>query len=135
MNRFKVAGVSLMFLGFITALISGCAVGPDVQPPTPTITINTIPGGADISIQGNYVGQSPLTIPAPHGYRGHEPIKIEAVLENYEPKTVLFGEYHPEKSELYRNMFDTPVTGYPAKITPAYYTFGQSVNIKLYPKK
>lgn len=136
MNRFKVTGLSLVFLGLIVALISGCAVGPHayVAPTTPTITINTIPSGADISIQGNYSGKSPVVITAPPGYRGSEPIKIEAVLEGYETKNVSFGDYHPEQRDLYRNIFGTPVPGYPAKITPAYYTFRNEINIRLQPK-
>lgn len=133
MNRFKVDGLWLVFLGLIAALISGCATGPQEPYVPPTITINTIPSGADISIQGNYRGKSPVVIPAPQGYRGNEPIKIEAILEGYETKNVSFGEYHPQTSDLYRNIFDTPVPGYPAKITPAYYTFPNRIDIKLNP--
>lgn len=126
---FSVGIISFCFI------ILGCATGPYVAPPPPTITINTIPSGADISIQGNYIGKSPVVINAPPNYRGHEPIKIEAILEGYELRIVSFGDYHPETSELRRNILDMPVAGYPAKITPAYYTYGNSINIKLQPKK
>lgn len=141
MNRFKVTGLSLIFLGLIAALISGCAVGPyiaPVAPPTPTITINTIPSGADISTQGNYIGKSPVVITAPPGYRGNEPIRIEAILEGYEPKNVSFGDYHPPVDEVLTKMVESPSMIYkvPAgtKTIPAYYTFHNSIDIKLYPK-
>ena len=139
MNRFKVTGLSLMFIGLIATLISGCAIGPhvaSVAPPTPTITINTIPSGADISIQGNYIGKSPASIPAPS--TGSEPIKIEASLEGYETKNVSFGDYHPPKDEVLTRMVETYSMIYSApvgtKTIPAYYTFGPSIDIKLQPK-
>ena len=135
MNRFKVTGLSLMFLGLIAALISGCATGPRTPYVPPTITINTIPSGADISIQGNYIGKSPVVIPAPPRYQGNEPIRIEAILEGYEPKNVSFGDYHPEQSYVQTNMFDQPIRGLPAGIIPAYYIFRNEINIKLQPKK
>lgn len=113
----------------------GCATRPYVAPLPQTITINTIPTGADISIQGNYVGKSPLVINAPPGYRGNEPINIEAQLAGYEPKTVAFGDYHPQESDVQKNIFDQPIRGLPAKITPAYYTFRSGINIKLNPKR
>lgn len=141
MNRFKVTGLSLVFLGLIAALISGCAVGPYVAPvatPTPTITINTIPSGADISIQGNYIGKSPAVITAPQGYRGNEPIKIEASLEGYETKNVSFGDYHPPKDEVLTRMVETWSMIYSApvgtKTIPAYYTYTNRIDIKLYAK-
>ena len=138
MNRFKVTGLSPASFVLIVALISGCAVGPYVAPPTPTITINTIPSGADISIQGNYIGKSPVVITAPPGYKGNEPIKIEATLEGYEPKNISFGDYHPPVDEVLTKMVETSSMIYrvPAgtKTIPAYYTFPNSINIKLYPK-
>jgi hypothetical protein len=39
MNRFKVTGLSPASFVLIVALISGCAVGPYVAPPTPTYKI------------------------------------------------------------------------------------------------
>jgi len=122
--------------------ISGCATGPQIAQPPPTITINTIPSGADISIQGNYIGKSPIAIAMPGVRTGRgyisvsdSPIQIEAQLTGYETKNVSFGKYHTETRDLYRNMFGTPVPGYPAKITPAYYTFSNETTIKLQPKK
>lgn len=153
MNRFKVTGLSLVFLGLIAALMSGCAVGPDIAQPPPTITINTIPSGADISIQGNYIGKSPVSIPAPsvsdtskYGvgspvitkYTGTEPIKIEASLEGYETKNVSFGDYHPPTDEVLTRMVETESMIYRApvgtKTIPAFYTFRNEINIKLQPK-
>lgn len=138
MNRFKVTGLSLVFLGLIAALISGCAVGPyvaPVAPPTPTITINTVPSGADISIQGNYMGKSPLVVQ--HSGTGTEPMRIEARLEGYEPKEVLFGYYHPPVAEVLTrpsNIFLADPIPVGTKTIPAYYTFYNSIDIKLYPK-
>lgn len=126
---FSVGIISFCFI------ILGCATAPYVPPSAPTIRINTVPSGADISIQGNYIGKSPLVINAPYNYQGNEPMIIEAILEGYELRTVKFGDYHPETSELRRNILDMPVAGYPAKITPAYYTFRNEINIKLQPKK
>jgi len=119
----------------------GCAMGPyvtAVAPITPTITIDTVPSGADISIQGNYIGKSPIVVNAPANYVGTEPMRIEARLENYEPKEVLFGDYHPPTDEVLTrpsNIFladPLPVT---TKTIPAYYTFRNSITIKLYPTK
>ena len=67
----------------LPVLLTACAVAPDpnYQPPPPAmITINTIPAGADISIQGNYVGVSPLSVPAPPGYRSAEAWRIDQAL-------------------------------------------------------
>ncbi len=119
-------------------MLSGCATGPRVPVPPPTIAINTIPPGADISIQGSYVGQSPVSIPAPAGYRGNEPLRIEARLDGYEPKEVAFGDYHPPVDEVLTKMVETDTMIYrvPAgtKTIPAYYTYRNSIDIKLYPK-
>jgi tetratricopeptide (TPR) repeat protein len=118
----------------------GCAVGPSgpfVAPTPPTITINTVPSGADISVWGNYVGQSPVAVIAPVNYAGSEPMKIEAVLEGYEPKEVSFGDFHPALQEVLTrpsNVFladPIPVT---TKTNPAYYTFRNAITLKLYPK-
>ena len=140
MNRFKVTGLSLMFIGLIATLVSGCAIVPRVAPvasPTPTITINTVPSGADISIQGNYMGKSPLVVTAPLNYTGTEPMKIEARLEGYEPKEVLFGDYHPPVSIVLTkpsNVFLADPVPVGTQTIPAYYTFRNSIDIKLYSK-
>lgn len=140
MNRFKVTGLSLMFIGLIATLISGCAIGPhvaSVAPPTPTITINTIPSGADISIQGNYIGKSPLVVTAPSNYTGTEPWRIEVRLEGYEPKEVLFGDYHPPVANVLTkpsNVFLADPVPVGTQTIPAYYTFRNSIDIKLYSK-
>lgn len=121
--------------------MSGCATNatPYVPPPAPTITINTIPPGADISIQGSYIGQSPVVIPAPPKYTGSEPIRIEARLEGYEPKEVAFGDYHPPVDEVLTKLVENSfmIHRVPAgtKTIPAYYTYRNSIDIKLYPKK
>jgi len=118
----------------------GCAVGPSVArvaAPPPTITINTIPNGADISVWGNYMGKSPLVVTAPWNYTGPELMKIEAVLEGYEPKEVSFGDFHPATQEVLTRPSGVfladpiPVT---TKTNPAYYTFRNAITIKLYPK-
>ena len=141
--------------------ISGCATGPQVAQPTPTIMINTIPSGADISIQGNYIGKSPIAIPMPAveleaghtndsikgtrihdrslGYgrwldygRADQPLQIEAQLTGYETKTVSFGEFHAPKDKVIQ-----PIFSYSAitKTTPGYYTFMNQITIKLSPSK
>lgn len=144
MNRFKVTGLSLVFLGLIAALISGCATGPHVAPPVPTITINTIPSGADISIQGNYIGKSPIAIAMPtvridmgNYYknvvgRADQPLQIEAQLTGYETKTVSFGEFHAPEVKVIQ-----PIFSYSAitKTNPGYYTFMNQITIKLSPSK
>jgi hypothetical protein len=144
MNRFKVAGLSFMFLGLIAALISGCATGPYVAPTTPTITINTIPSGADISIQGNYMGKSPLAIAMPAvrvdmgAYyqtvvgRADQPLQIETQLTGYETKTVSFGEFHAPEDEVIQPIFSSSAT---TKTKPGYYTFMNQITIKLSPSK
>ncbi|MEK7448431.1 MAG: PEGA domain-containing protein [Planctomycetota bacterium] len=118
-----------------------CAIGQygsPVAPSVPTITINTIPSGADISIQGNYIGKSPLVITAPPNYTGLEPLKIEVRLEGYEPREVSFGDYHPPQDEVLTrpsNIFLGDPIPVGTKTIPAYYTFRNSIDIKLYPKK
>jgi hypothetical protein len=129
-----------MFIGLIATLISGCAVRPyvaPVAPPTPTITINTIPSGADISIQGNYIGKSPLVVTAPYNYAGSEPWRIEVRLEGYEPKEVIFGDYHPPVDQVLTKpstVFLADPIPVGTKTIPAYYTFRNSIDIKLYSK-
>lgn len=140
MNRFRVTGLSFMFIGLIATLISGCAVVPrvaPVAPAAPIITINTVPSGADISIQGNYLGKSPLVVTAPLNYTGTEPMRIEARLEGYEPKEVIFGDYHPPVSKVLTkpsNVFLADPVPVGTQTIPAYYTFRNSIDIKLYSK-
>ena len=130
----------IFFVGVIlvSAIMAGCASESYVEEPAPTITINTIPSGADISVQGSYVGKSPVVITAPPKYTGYEPIRIEAVLEGYETKNVAFGDYHPPVDEVLKKTVETDTMIYqvPAgtKTIPAYYTFQKSIDIKLYPK-
>ena len=140
LNRiiFSVGMISFCFT------ISGCATGPQVARPTPTITINTIPSGADISIQGNYIGKSPIAIPMPavkmeNEYRiwteygrADQPLQIEAQLTGYETKTVSFGEFHAPKDKVIQ-----PIFSYSAitKTNPGYYTFMNQITIKLSPSK
>ena len=157
LNRiiFSVGMISFCFT------ISGCATGPQVAQPTPTITINTIPSGADISIQGNYIGKSPIAIPMPaveleaghtndsikgtrirdrslgrgrwldYG-RADQPLQIEAQLTGYETKTVSFGEFHAPEEKVIQ-----PIFSYSAitKTKPGYYTFMNQITIKLSPSK
>lgn len=77
-------------------------------------------------------------MPAPPNYTGTEPIKIEARLEGYEAKEVLFGDYHPPVDEVLTRMVESSTMIYRApvgtKTIPAYYTYGNTVTIKLYPK-
>ncbi|MBE3141996.1 MAG: tetratricopeptide repeat protein [Planctomycetes bacterium] len=133
-NIFSVGMILFCFAMF------GCAMGPyvtPVAPLAPTITINTVPNGADISIQGNYVGVSPLAIIAPANYTGTEPMKIEARLEGYELKEVSFGDYHPPVAEVLTrpsNIFLADPIPVGTKTIPAYYTFLNSITIKLYSK-
>jgi len=118
----------------------GCAVGPSaplVAPPPPTIMIQTIPSGADISVWGNYVGKSPLAVTAPWNYTGPEPMKIEAVLEGYEPKEVSFGDFHPATDEILTrpsNVFLADPIPVGTKTNPAYYTFRNAITLKLHSK-
>ncbi len=134
LNQMILSTVVIIF----TIIITGCASEPYVEQPAPTIMINTIPSGADISVQGSYVGKSPVAIPAPPKYTGYEPIRIEAVLEGYETKNVSFGDYHPPVDEVLKKTVETDTMIYqvPAgtKTIPAYYTFRNSIDIKLYPK-
>ncbi len=140
MKRFKAAGLSLTIISLIVTLINGCAVRPyvaPVAPTTPTITINTIPSGADISIQGNYIGKSPLVVTAPFNYTGTEPWRIEVRLEGYEPKEVLFGDYHPPVAKVLTKpstVFLADPIPVGTQTIPAYYTFRNSIDIKLYSK-
>lgn len=137
-TNFKKHYVPLVGLALLPLIIFGCAVAPPQPYVTPTITINTIPSGADISIKGNYVGVSPLTIPAPANYIGNEPIKIEARLDGYEPKEVLFGDYHPPVDKVLKKMVESWSMIYTAPAgtqrIPAYYTYPQRIDIKLYAK-
>ncbi len=134
----------LLLAGFIlsTLLLSGCATGPQVAQAAPTIAINTIPAGADISVGGNYVGQSPVSIPMPSArvdmgayykleYRADQPLQIQAQLAGHETKDVTFGVYHAPQDQVVQ-----PVFSYSAvtKTTPGYYTFENQITIKLVAK-
>ena len=134
-----------IFLGLMlipsTLFLSGCASGPSVPVKAPTITINTIPAGADISVQGNYLGRSPLEIAMPaaridkgayyameHG--ADQPLQIEAQLAGYETKTVAFGVYHAPADTVIQPVFSSSAI---TKTAPGYYTFGSQITIKLAP--
>ena len=78
-----------------------------------------------------------MVITAPPNYAGNEPMKIEASLEGYEPKEVLFGDYHPPKDEILTrpsNIFLGDPIPVGTKTIPAFYTFRNEINIKLQPK-
>jgi hypothetical protein len=123
-------------VSFVLCLFSLTVFGCVTVPPAPTsqpVTIQTIPNGADISIQGNYIGKSPLVHTSPA--IANEPMKIEAVLKGYETKTVSFGDFHPEISSIRQDLFGNPLRGVPADITPAYYTFRNAITILLQPSK
>lgn len=135
--------------------IFGCATGPQTPYVPPTITINTIPAGADISVQGNYIGVSPVTIPMPmpsdmlehrrglamYGMlrtriedevgRADQPLQIQAQLKGYETKDVTFGVYHAPKDQVIQPIFSYSAV---TKTTPGYYTFSNQITIKLSPK-
>ena len=122
-------------------LLSGCAAGPQTPVKAPTISITTIPAGADISVQGNYVGRSPLEIPLPTQridkgayyameHRADQPLQIEAQLEGFQTKTVTFGDFHAPVDTLVQPVFSSSAV---TKTAPGYYTFGQQITIKLAP--
>ena len=129
------------FLALVTVQLAGCAVGPQTPYAPPTITINTIPAGADISVQGNYVGQSPVSIPMPSArvdmgayykteYRADQPLQIQAQLAGYETKEVTFGTYHAPQDQIVQPVFSSSAV---TKTTPGYYTFENQITIKLAP--
>lgn len=119
----------------------GCATVPPGPPPT--ITINTIPSGADISIQGNYVGVSPISIPMPVARidrgdyyqnvigRADQPLQIEAQMSKYETKIVNFGEFHAPKDKVVKDPLSWNLA---TKTEAGYYTFPTQITIKLVPK-
>lgn len=138
----EITGGAARFVGLlVSVLLTACAITPDdadYQAPAPAvITINTIPAGADISIQGNYLGVSPLTVPAPAGYRSAEAWKIEARLPGYEIKNVAFGNYHPPVDQVLTRMVESASMIYSApvgtKTIAAYYVLPDRIDIKLYP--
>ncbi len=130
----------IIFL-FLVLNLTGCKTTPK-NPTTPEmITINTTPSGADIYVEGQHAGKSPLSIQAPKDYRGEESIKIEARLEGHENKSLILGDYYPEHSRFMLgagggrggvSIFGSSSIG---QTTPRYYRFPDSVNIKLEPKK
>ena len=132
----------LVKLILLPLLIYGCATGPQVPYTPPTFTIITIPTGADISIHGDYVGVSPVSIPMPsvtleNDYRrwvvegrANAPLQIEAQLKGYETKNVSYGVFHAAEDEVERSI----VYGSASKTKPGYYTFSNQITIKLSPK-
>ena len=127
--------------------IFGCATGSRRAYVPPTITINTIPAGADISVQGNFIGTSPIAIPMPiansaaGSFRGSEqyndavgkvdqPLLIQAQLAGYQTKDVALGEFHAGQSEIVQPIFSASAVN---KTTPGYYKLPSMVTIKLAP--
>lgn len=103
----------------------------------------TIPPGADVSVQGNYVGSSPVSIPMPvaavdmGGYcqdvrgRADHPLQIEAQMVGYETKTVPFGDFHAPKDKVVQDVLSWNMT---TKTEAGYFTFPTQITIKLLPK-
>jgi len=89
----------VIFLSLPLSLI-GCKTTPKAASTPAMIEINTTPSGADIYVEGKFLGKSPVSIQAPKDYRGKESIKIEARLEGYENKIFLLGEYYPEMAKI-----------------------------------
>jgi len=128
----------LSCLAGFALVLSGCAVNPGVPSAAPTITISTIPAGADISVGGNYIGQSPIAVPMPASrvdkgayyaveYRADAPMQIEAQLKGYDSKSVSFGTFHAPVDEVQRSAFYTSTT----TTKPGYYTFNSGLTIML----
>jgi hypothetical protein len=135
------AGSALLIL-----MLFGCATTPEKPSVPPTIKINTIPTGADISVDGNYIGQSPVTIKKPpkryldRGGSGRnvsgrivdQPIIIEVALKGYETKKVPLGVYHPPEDRIFKDLLSGNMA---SKTYPAYYQFNddevEQITIKL----
>jgi hypothetical protein len=129
-------------VGLLAVLAQGCATGPKAPYVAPTLTISTIPPGADISVQGNYVGQSPIAIPMPVARldmgayyknevgRVDQPLQIQAQLVGYHTKDVALGEFHAGTSQIVQPIFSASAVN---KTTPGYYTLPAQVTIKLLP--
>jgi hypothetical protein len=124
---------------FLILIVSGCATGSYVPPPPATVTVNTMPSGADISIDENYIGKSPVVVNISQNRRGDAPMKIEASLDGFETKNVTFGDYHPPEDEVLTKIVETASTIQRVfagtKTIPAYYTFREGINIKLNPRR
>lgn len=150
MPSIKTIGLSNVILGFALIILVGCASQPYVPPAPSYMTINTIPQGADLSINGSYVGVSPLQILAPelsredpndspkhrtYLYNGTQPLMIEASLTGYETKAVSIGVYQPPHDIVLTRMVETWSMIYRApvgtKTLPAYYEYPAKVDIKL----
>jgi PEGA domain-containing protein len=133
--------ISYCCLILLSILMYGCATSPTV---IPVITINTIPDGADISVQGNYIGKSPTAFPRPDEkvsfyeesgrseYGSYQPLEIEAQLTGYETKKVSLGIFHPSIDKIIQPVFSSSAV---VKTIPGYYTFPlpNQITIKLYP--
>ena len=138
----KISCLGLVLALSTTLLLAGCAAGGSTTPvKAPTITIITIPAGADISVQGNYRGRSPLEIPMPVAridkgayyafeHRADQPLQIEVQLAGHETKTVNFGVYHASVDTLVQPVFSSSAV---TKTAPGYYTFESQITIKLAP--
>ncbi|MDI1318663.1 MAG: PEGA domain-containing protein [bacterium] len=125
----------------LALFLYGCAAGPAVPQKVPATTINTIPQGADISVNGNYIGKSPVEFPMPvqvvdygaynrRETRADQPMVIEAQMAGYETKTINFGEFHNPEQKVIQPVFSSSAV---VKTAGGYYTFGWQVTMKLAP--
>lgn len=150
MLSIKIIEFSKVILGFALLILAGCASQTYVPPEPSYMTINTIPQGADLSINGSYVGVSPLQMLAPtllredpnnspkvhtYLYNGTQPMVIEANLAGYTTKSVSIGVYQPPQDIVLTRMVETWSMIYRApvgtKTLPAYYLYPATVDIKL----
>lgn len=130
-------------LALLAVLLAGCAAAPQTPYIHPPITITTTPDGADIFVNGTYVGPAPLQIPIPTASvpdgkhyrtvvgRADKPLRIEAQLVGHETRIIEFGDYHPPVREVSRSAF--AATGVTRTI-PGYYTFTTELDIELTPR-
>ncbi|QOX79426.1 PEGA domain-containing protein [Trichlorobacter lovleyi] len=131
------------YLIILSILLCSCATSPKTAINTSVITIHTIPEGADISLQGDYIGKSPINAPKPsekidpdpggatrYVYGSYQQLEIEAQLVGYETKKVFVGTYHPPQDKIRQPVFSSSAV---VKTVPGYYTFPNQVTIKLSP--